>query len=518
MAFASRIIQPTRRFIPNSIARLFPQRRKTTPEIVGDLRTNRLATSWYDSNSNTPTRDWGQADYKFWNRVLLGKAQGLELSGLFLKPLASKIASWTLGITPSFSIENENSQTAVNKWFTDNHPAVLRALEESLVKADSYLVVNPDLTLTVLPPDVVKPIVDDNDYSKIIGWTVTEVHPHPTRHMDNMKIVDEYTEKERVRKKYKNGKLQSTDKYPNLLGCIPLIHIANNVGSDETFGHAEGEALINVLHQYGALFDAAIAGNKRQGRPTPVIQRFGSVEEMQQFWANFGVKRTRTLDDGTIETYYELPFDADNVMTLAGNAEFKYESPGSFSADTQTLLGLLFYLMLQHSEVPEFVWGNAIASSQASAETQMPPFVKFIQKKQRQYNWVNELIAVVVGFLSLWEPGINAEDEIAVKYPDLTQKDGKLTLDAIRLALDKDIIDEETALTLMPLEIENPKEVLDKVKDELAKRKDDDDQRQEGLMTRLSDRHTKTDDDDEETADEMVLEPIPSVFEQAFSN
>jgi len=262
------------------------------------------------------------------------------------------------------------------------------------------------------------------------------------------------------------------------MGIIPVIHIANDVGSDETFGHPAGEASLAALSKYGIIFDAAVEGNKRQGRPTPVFEKMGTQQQIEAFYAMFGTKRTRTLDDGTTETYYELDFDSDKVQTLGGDATFKWAQPGSFAGDTKILLAIIFWLMLQHSEVPEFIWGNAISSSRASAETQLPPFVKYIQKRQGQEaKWLLQLVKVVVGYFSLWETGVVIEDDVTVQWASLTDRDGRLTLDAIKLGIEQNLIDDETALGLMPLDIENPAEILKKARKEGQDRQDEQDRR-----------------------------------------
>jgi len=476
-------------------------------EMIGEPRVNKLATQWINREfALTPTRDWGQADYTFWNRARWGRAQGLELAGLFLKPLASKIAAWALGMTPDFKFDNPKAQEKVGEWFANHHADVLRGYEESLSLADIYLVVNADLSITVVPPNVVEPMVDEaNDYSKLIGWRITETHPHPTRLHDMMTITDEYTETERTRKISKNGATMSVKSYPNLIGRIPVIHIANNRGVDETFGHAEGEALLTALQQYGIIFSAAIAGNKKQGRPTPVIEKMGTVQQIDAFWERFGHKETRELEDGTTETYWELDLDTDNVITLGGDAVFRWAQPGSFAADATAFLGLIFYLMLQHTEVPEFIWGNAIASSKASAESQMEPFVKFIEKKRGACQWLKDLAMVVAAYLSIWERGVSVKDEsaLSVQWPNLTQDDQRLTLDAIKLGLERGLLDDETALSLMPLDIENPAEVLQKVKDQMEAQRAEEDARQEALIARIEERRGQAGDqaDEDENAD-----------------
>ena len=51
-------------------------------------------------NGYAPTKDFSTADYRYWDSARRGKARGLEISGLLLKPLASKVAAWVLGSAP----------------------------------------------------------------------------------------------------------------------------------------------------------------------------------------------------------------------------------------------------------------------------------------------------------------------------------------------------------------------------------------------------------------------------------
>ncbi len=49
---------------------------------------------------------------------------------------------------------------ALNAWWTDHHAEILRGYEEALNLGDAYLVINADLSVTVLPPQVVEPMLD----------------------------------------------------------------------------------------------------------------------------------------------------------------------------------------------------------------------------------------------------------------------------------------------------------------------------------------------------------------------
>lgn len=466
-------------------------------------RTVKYSTNYTNrAFAMTPTLDPGQADYAFWDRARKGLIRGMEASGAFLKPLASKVAAWSFGILPDIQVDNTSTYEKIGGWLADNHAKLLRAYEESVALGDYFIVVNADLTMTIVPPHVVEPIVDDSDYSRPIGWRITEVYEHPSQDVyKRMVIEDAYTAEGRVRTIWIDGQQQSQETYPNLLdGRIPVVHIANNVAADERFGHPEALALLAILYWYNDVLEHAIAGNKKQGRPTPVIEKMGTQDHVEAFWQRFG-RRRESRDPDTGETIYEyvLDFDADRVLTLGGDAQFSWKSPGSFAGDTEALLGLLFYLMLQNTEIPEFVWGNAIASSKASAESQMEPFDRFISKKQGGASgWLLEVLRTVVAYTALYEPSVRADDQLHIRWPSLVGDDKRLTLDAIKLGLEQQLLDDETALSLMPLNIENPRDVLEKLRQQIEVERDDYDRRQEQLMMRIRDESEERDDAEED--------------------
>lgn len=413
------------------------------------------------------SRDINRSDYRTYDLMRRAKARGFELSGLILKPLASKVASWVLGQPPEWKFKDSATELHMENWWRKNHADVLRAYEESLNLGDCFAVINADLSVTVVPPHVVKPIVNANNYSQIIGWKIAEKYPNPADPSDYMIITDEYTVEQRVQTIARGGKIIERRVYKNIIGKLPVVHLKNQHGADEMFGRPEAEALTTGLQRYNEVFEAALKGNIRQGRPTPVIQKMGTAQTLDLFWERFGRTETITLPDGTTETISVIPFDPDQLMTLAGDAEFSYESPGSFSADTEKLLAIIFYLIVQHSEIPEFVWGTAIGASKASAESQMEPFLKWLEKKRsRAHVWLNQIAEVVLAYLSVIEPDVNVEHLPVIQWKRMSSGDGRLTLDTIIWAWSQNLIDDETAVSLMPLNLADAKAVLAKAKAE----------------------------------------------------
>lgn len=426
----------------------------------------RVYTRRFRTTFRTPSNDWGRADYDFWNRAYYGRAAGLELSGLLIKPLVNKIAAWTLGRAPSWKCESEVSQEALTAWWGDHHPEVLRAWRSALKQADSVIVVNADLSLTIVQPDIVDPIVAEDDFGNIIGWRITQHLQHPDN-MRRMTVTDEYYADRRIHRVEIDAIPPQEATFPNLIGRIPVVLIANHPNDGETFGHAEAEALLSLFHKYGEVLDAAIEGNILQGRPTPVIT-FENASDHDKFWELYSTTHRQTLPDGTTENTKVLDVDVSQMLTLVAG-EFDYKTPGNFTADTAQLLEILFYLYGQHSEIPEFVLGMAIASSKASAETQMPVFEKFIEMYQGEMSrWLKEIATIVLAYQSLFSPGVSAEVP-GLQWRKLTQ-DGRLTLDTITWAYQNGLLDRRTSLMLAPVEVEDMDAVLDAAEQERVQR------------------------------------------------
>jgi hypothetical protein len=256
--------------------------------------------------------------------------------------------------------------------------------------------------------------------------------------------------------------------FDNLIGIIPIIHISNQPGDGERFGHPEAEAMVDLFHRYGQVFEAAIEGNILQGRPTPVLS-FKSVQDLNAFWRRYGHRENHTLPDGTTQEIDTLSIDMSELMTVSG-ADFAYKSPGTFAEDTERLLGLLFYLGIEHIELPEFVMGNAIEGSKASAETQMPVFEIFVRMRQRDcLTWILQIAKVVLGYLAVLEPGVTVEEPV-LQWAKLTQN-GRLTLDSVKWGFDVGLLDDRTSALLLPIDLEKVDDVIKQAKRDAKKRK-----------------------------------------------
>lgn len=407
--------------------------------------------------------DVGKTDYAYWDKARRCRVPGLELSGTLLKPLCEKISAWTVGRPPMWTSNRKRAAEKINIWWREHLPEINRANSESLYLGDSYLVLNGDSTITIVSPDSVEPIVDPDDFQRWLGWRVTTTIENASgkETSQTMTYVDEYTATKRTRTVTKAGAPVMKTEYPNPLGVVPVIHIPNQKSADEMFGRPEGEPLLPLLIRYGGVLDAGLEGNMRQGRPTPVISKLGTAANVDAFWDLYGEIEDHTLPDGTVEQVRIIKFDPDELITLGNEAEFSYEAPGSFSTDTQNLLGILFNLFVQESELPEFILGTAIGSSKASAESQLEPFLKFVEQRRLQaMKWMKELANLLVAYFSVYE-ATAAGATVEAHWRPMATADGRLTLDTTIWAWSKGFFSDEFATWMLPVNIDDPHSVTE---------------------------------------------------------
>lgn len=444
--------------------------KKVASEMIG--RTGRVRTSFINRRPLRATTDSTQADYEFFDKAEAGLAEGLEIAGLFLKPIRSKISAWALGDKPVFEIEDApETQDELNRWMDAHWDEVLRAFSQAVGKGDFYLLVNADLTLTLISPHIIEPIVDDNDYSKRLGWRTYERINHPTEPGRYQLHINEYYDDRRVQTiEGDTGIRVNKRTYPNLIGRNPIIHIPNSKGANQTYGTPEAYPLVSnkkaLLYEYNDMLVAGVDGNIRQGRSTPTLT-FKDIESLSKFYEE-NATRVEVGKDEYGEPIYEMvvEFDADKLMMLVG--DFDYKQPGAFAGETEILAGLLYWIILEHTEIPEFVMGTAVASSKASTETQMPVWERYIRLKQGEARgWLQDLADVVRRFLVARRDVTAAGSDITITFKSIIGEDDKLMLEVLKWLKLENLIDDEEALTQVPaVVIKDVKATLRKAKKE----------------------------------------------------
>jgi hypothetical protein len=328
------------------------------------------------------TVDQTRVDYAFWDKLRRGKATGYEFSGLFAKPILEVLVAGVLGRKLTFQLATDADSAKVDytNELLERLARHLRRLLVVLVEdlyglGDQYVILNTDGSISLPSPDTVAVTYDAVDYRKMIRVTVVAK-------LDAVTVVDEYTAAARtVTVRYHDGRDDDVSVYPNLLGRVPVVHLANDRSGNETNGRPVYEALLRLLSRYDDLLNKALDGAELMGNPIPVFSGMEDIDEMLQY--NETDEDAYTDADGEEVSLVRLAFDRMAAVILGKGGSFGFASPSAgFTTDVRDMLKSLFLLILEFTRIPEAVWGGELSSARATAEQQMLPFYQMLEKRR----------------------------------------------------------------------------------------------------------------------------------------
>jgi Phage portal protein, SPP1 Gp6-like len=421
-------------------------------EMIGRTARPFVASPFF----TTTTVDWTRVDYAFWDQLRRGKKEDYDLGGLFAKPIGRTLAHWSLGkgITPEVD-ETEDStgdtETALQDFVADNLVTLIETAEDSLELGDSYLVVNPDGTLTRASADVVEVLADPPGSQNVVGYRITAK-------LEKQTIIDEYRLTGRTVTVEAEGQKVVTT-YPNLIGLLPVIHWPTERSANEVYGHPYFEQLLRLFGRYNRTLSKALDGTEAMGNPLPVVEGAENPDQVLKLLSG-GRTHTYIDEDNKEQTVPVVDWSQIPVAVLGKGAAFKFAGPNSFTGDTSKMLEILFLLMLQATGIPEWVWGGAIASSKASVDAQYPAFENLIDGLRLKLKGpLLTTMRVYLATIALYAPNIEAQAEIALKFGSVVAEDRAQKLEEIKFARGEGgtttLITEETALRLLNL-VEDP--------------------------------------------------------------
>lgn len=400
----------------NRMRQTIEPRAQQITEMIG--RWSSRVTAMYP---NRVVVDHTITDYEFWDALRRGKQLGYELGGLFARPITQIIASWTLGDGFTVNTDDDYTNTVLSGFVQEHLETFVQVCEDHLALGDAYIVVNADATIQTISPSQVQIETDPDNPRQYAKVTITS---HDT--LSGVQTEDVYTSDERtITRRYKNQVTVET--YPNIFSEIPIVGFHNDRSANEVYGHPIYEELLTLMAEYDDVLRKSLDGVKIMGNPIPVAEGLEDPETAKRVNATY----TDTYVDelGNTQTEYVTEFDRVSMLYFGKGGSFKFASPAAFTSNATDVLHELFQMMLRNSQVPEWVWGGAIASSMASVDAQTPAFVKFIQGRRRKLERpTKKVLMLYLLALSLIDRRVQAPEAVAMQWPDLTPGD-----DAVRL-------------------------------------------------------------------------------------
>ncbi len=437
--------------------------RRQVSEMIGRYVAGQAQTVLYKSRARVKTIDETVPDYEFWDRLRRGKASGYSLGGLFSSRIEKIFASWVLGdgVTVALAESGDQDTRDDPRVYTDaqiaafvqyNMPELVRAYHDHLGLGDQYIIVNADGTLSIPSPDTVRVERDPLDYRAV---TAVEIETRTGEYA----ITDRYEPAVRTITTKRGAQIVEQVSYQNLLGRIPVVHLANGRSANETNGHSIHETLRPLYDQYDDVIYKQLDGAKLLGNPLLTFEGMESIGDVLN--ANDpATPETYTDKDGNTVTRPQLNIDQNAILLVGKGGSAKFTSPPvGFSEDTRNALKSLFLLVLDHTGIPEFIWGNEVSSGRSSTEVQLTQWTRDIQGRRADAErWLLELCEVWLLTEALTDPRL-VVDELAVAWPPLINEDADLELRRIQYARDEALITSRTALELLRLVDDSQAEV-----------------------------------------------------------
>ena len=219
---------------------------------------------------------------------------------------------------------------------------------------------------------------------------------------------------------------------PNGLGFVSAVLMRNDNEADELHGRSELEPLEPYMRFYNDVMLHAGSASKLHSTAKMNIR----VKDLNTFLSNnftaaeIAEGRLRFKDKDILFFETGVP-----EIGLAGGGAAFQEGADIVQAraplgDTNTLLEYIFLNIVDVSEVPEWAFGGAIASSKASVSEQSAPLVHKVSRKRTQVenSWA------LFGRMALKMADVSAP--VTVAWDDLAQRDTKSEADAIRMLSD----------------------------------------------------------------------------------
>jgi hypothetical protein len=394
----------------------------------------------------------------------------------FAKPIVNIAAGFMIGSLPDIRIEGVDEgkkteiETLISEFLDKNHSKLYKLFRNSMRDGDDYVQIDGD-DLKRFPPEQID-IVINKITGELEGFdrTVIVQEEQENGREENIKYKTEYRINEPTGYK-KTYRLQDNEKtyLPEYSDTEPkeyfdIVGFHNELEEGVMlYGNSEYQSIYYYIANYHAILAAAIKNNIYNGTSVPYLTGVGNT---QTFMEANGEK----ADDGK----YKLRWDAKKLLIGPDKFDIKFASATDTSQGADKLLNLLFWLIAQNSETPEFAFGTAVRSSMASVSEQMPVLVQKVVRKQKEYT--DPLLNLIKLFLM--NNGVDTETlKINIIWKSLVDKDMKVNIEILRFLADEGIITDKSKLQILGMG-----EYIQDIDKELTEAKKESDERQKAFL------------------------------------
>lgn len=505
----------------------------TVGEMLGRIEPVRelIYSATFDFYRHGETMDYSKVNYSLTRAIYYasevdgkdGKKYGNKylFGAMFGKPIVNATAAFTIGSLPIVLIDDvdrkkgskktaqvEYADGQVNKWLQDNRANIFRLVRNCFRDGDYYVEVKDDLSLDLIPPDMVE-IVDDPVNGEVLGYDITNmVNSRNDKGVDvKIKYVTEYRKTSPYKKAYKLDEKGNKEYLPDYevndetlkekFGRevkeypLPIIAFQNEREGRQRYGNSDYQSCYYAMMRYTDVLDNAIENNIYNSNAMPVVT---GIKNFDRF-----IEVNGEIDDETGER--EVKWDAKKLMLLGEGQDAKTVEGSKNAAEVQIILNLLFWLICQSSETPEFVMGTAVQSSKASVSEQMPVMLQKASRKRGEIS--DPLMQLVKLFMykkSILDPKMPTKDvSLDLKWLPIIERDLSVNREIVETLSNQGCITDKTKLQMLKVNdyvVDVDQEIED------ANKEAEDKQKKMDLYNRDNETEEEIEDDDKRGAKE----------------
>ncbi|ADQ06497.1 conserved hypothetical protein [Caldicellulosiruptor hydrothermalis 108] len=338
-----------------------------------------------------------RVDYTLARQLYHNTHDDYKLGAGFAKPIINTLAGF-MGV-PHFHCEDEEAQAVLDEYSSRWVSRMQRTHQLTLRDGDCFVMlanlpVNdplyPDedvrIEYIIIPPEQIADIEIDPIARKPVAYTI-----QAKNRWDNG--LREYLVTQRVAAD-KITTIAEGDAPPNLKneevpnpwGFIPIVHFKNEPEETELFGTSELEAIEPYMKAYHDVMFHAMQGSKMHSTPRLKLK----LKDVQGFLQNNFPEAIVAIQRGEPA---KIDLRGHELLIFTDEEDAEFIEARSTIGDAEALLKLLFYCIVDVSEVPEFAFGVHTPSSHASVKEQMPLLIRRVARKREMVTESWQLLA-----------------------------------------------------------------------------------------------------------------------------
>jgi hypothetical protein len=413
-----------------------------------------------------------RVDYILARQLYHNTHDDYKLGAGFAKPIINTLAGF-MGV-PRFYCEDEEAQAVLekhaNRWVSRmqrTHQLGLRdgdcfvMLANLAIEDPLYPDEETGIDYIIIPPEQVADIEVDPLTRKPVAYTI-----QARNKWDSGKR--EYAVTQRIAVDKVTVVVEGdappglvSEERPNPWGFIPIVHFKNEPEETELYGTSELEAVEPYLKAYHDVMLHAMQGSKMYSTPRLKLK----LKNVQAFLQNNFPDALTAIQRGQPA---KIDLRGHELLIFQDDEDASFIEVRSAIGDAEALLKLLFYCIVDVSEVPEFAFGVHTPSSHASVKEQMPLLIRRVARKREMVTECWQTLGRMLLVMYSKATGKKfASYDVAITWDAVMDKDEKeyadtlkTVVDALNTALQGGFISMDAAVDLLKQYVETMRDYV----------------------------------------------------------